>query len=187
MDSDKLIKAIVGTNIPGLKLIYLGCPYSHPDPAVTKARMAVFASVTARYMRENIGFPVSPLLNHYLVDHHDLGKDWTFWQRYSRRLLGRCDELHIIELKGWEESEGLAAEIAFARELSMPVMKTPYLVSTYAEALAQHLAADYGLVPQVGTRALEQAHYDVPLARKILEARGAAAPEEVLTAGHSGE
>jgi hypothetical protein len=44
-----------------------------------------------------------------------------FLFRFSRERLGRCDEVVVLMLDGWEESIGVQAEIRIARELGKPV------------------------------------------------------------------
>lgn len=119
------------------KLIYLGAPYSDPDPTIIAARMAAFEDVVARLLTEG-QFPISPLLNHGLVGRHKVGGDWTFWQHYSRRLLTHCDVLMIIELPGWQTSEGVTGEIDLARMLSIPVEPASWSREVYDKALAFH-------------------------------------------------
>lgn len=49
-----------------------------------------------------------------------LARHWAFWRRYDRAMLERCDELVVLQLDGWEESIGVKAEIAIAKELNLP-------------------------------------------------------------------
>ena len=36
-------------------------------------------------------------------------------------MLQRCDELIVLTLTGWETSRGVQAEIAFAKEINLPI------------------------------------------------------------------
>ena len=63
----------------------------------------------------------SPIVHgHPLVD-HGLPTDWSFWERFDRDHLERCDEVIVLMLDGWRESVGVAAEIRIAGELDKPV------------------------------------------------------------------
>jgi hypothetical protein len=119
------------------RLIYVAAPFTHSDPAVVTARMAAFDATVAWLIRDRRAFPISPLLLAPIVTREKLPSDWNFWQHYSRRLLGRCDELAILPLPGYEESEGLRAEVAFAQSLSLPVITLPFQIDVYEDALAQ--------------------------------------------------
>ena len=46
---------------------------------------------------------------------------WDFWERIDRAYLARCDEVVVLMLDGWQESTGVRAEIALARDLGKPV------------------------------------------------------------------
>jgi hypothetical protein len=52
---------------------------------------------------------------------YGLPDDWKFWSQQDRRLLEACDELWVLTLDGWQQSVGIQAEIAIARELGKPI------------------------------------------------------------------
>ncbi len=104
-----------------MKLIYLGCPYSGVSDVVEQ-RMELFCRQVAR-MQLRGDLVVSPLLMHFVLKYEPkLANDWNFWKTYSRELLSRCDEFHILGLEGWEKSTGLQGEIEIAKELGKPII-----------------------------------------------------------------
>lgn len=119
------------------KLIYVGAPYSDPDPAVIAGRMAAFEDVVARLLTTG-QFPVSPLMNHGILGRHAIPGDWDFWQHYSRRLLARCDLLMVVQLPGWANSRGLTGEIALAETLSLPIEFARWSQDIYQSAIESH-------------------------------------------------
>lgn len=129
----------------GIGLMYVAAPYSDPDPAIVKGRMAVFDEVVADLLRRQNYFPISPLLNHPIVAQHTVPGDWEFWQHYSRRLLGRSDILGIIQLPGWEKSAGVSGEREFARTLSLPVLCLSWNRETYRRGVVSALAEEFNL------------------------------------------
>ncbi len=111
------------------RVVYLACPYTG-DKAEIERRMEKFCRMIAKLQKLGT-FVVSPLFMHYVLPYDpSLGKDWQFWKSYSRELLSRCDELHILCLDGWEDSEGIRGEIEIAREFGKPIEKIP---ATYAD------------------------------------------------------
>ena len=46
---------------------------------------------------------------------------WEFWAEQDRRQLELCDEVVVLMLPGWRESEGVRAEVALAEELGKSV------------------------------------------------------------------
>lgn len=119
------------------RLIYVAAPFNHADPAVVRARMTTFDSTIAWLIRDRRALPVSPLLLVPIVERENLPSDWAFWQHYSRRLLGRCDELAILPFPDYEQSEGLRAEVEFAKSLALPIITLPFKLDVYEDALAQ--------------------------------------------------
>lgn len=102
-------------------LIYLASPYSHPDPAVRAARFEAVCRVAGRLMAEG-RFVFSLIAHtHPIAEVCALPLDFTYWAAYDRRMLEACDALAVLCLEGWQESVGVAAELALAAELGKPV------------------------------------------------------------------
>lgn len=101
-------------------MIYLASPYSHPDPAVRQQRFEAACRAAAAMIRQ--GQTVfSPIAHSHAICAFGVPLDWRFWSRHDRRYLEACDEVVVLMLDGWQESVGVQAEIAIARELGKPV------------------------------------------------------------------
>lgn len=102
------------------KIIYLASPYSHSDPAVRQARYEKACQIVAFLIQK--GYLVfSPIVHSHPCTHYGLPTDHTFWDRYDRAFLERCDELWILAIDGWQISKGIHAEIQMAKEFSKPI------------------------------------------------------------------
>ena len=104
-------------------LIYVASPYSHAFPEIVNARIKIFVQFMAEIIQ--LGkHPVSPLMNHFLSDTVpiDFPLTWEYWENYSKLLLSKCDKLFVIATYGWENSSGVTAEIALAKELNIPIV-----------------------------------------------------------------
>ena len=111
------------TPIDEIHYIYLASPFSHPDPQERKARVARIAKITARLIAEgHIVF--SPVA--YTAEIQKDGDPPAGWYRFTLRQLAACTHLLVVKLEGWEESDGIKKEIAFAMGRGMPI--------TYMEA-----------------------------------------------------
>ena len=101
-------------------MIYLASPYSHPDAAIREERFHAACQAAAQLMQaENIVF--SPVVHSHPIALYGLPTDWRFWERHDREQLMRCDEVVVLMFDGWQESEGVHAEIRIAAELGKPV------------------------------------------------------------------
>jgi hypothetical protein len=101
-------------------VIYLISPYSDPDPAVREQRFQVACAVTARLLLD--GHDVySPVVHGHPLVRYGLSADWSFWERYDREHLERCDEVVVLTLDGWRDSIGVQAELRHAAVLGKPV------------------------------------------------------------------
>lgn len=103
-----------------MNIAYLSCPYFHPDPKIKKERHAIANRVTFNLMRQQV-LVYSPLTHNIPIDQLGIHGDWTTWKNFDHEMLSRCDRLIVLMLPGWDESKGVAAEIAQANLLGIPV------------------------------------------------------------------
>lgn len=101
-------------------MIYLVSPYSDPDLAVRQQRFEAACAATAALLRAGHRV-ISPVVYGHPLTQFGLPGGWSFWERHARWHLERCDEVVVLMLDGWNESEGVQAEIAIAAELEKVV------------------------------------------------------------------
>lgn len=103
-------------------LTYLASPYSHEDGRVRARRYQAAVAAVAAFM--NRGEHVfSPIVHSYPVAiAHSLPGEWEFWAEYDECMVSRCDRLVVLQLEGWDNSRGIAAEVAIAERLGIPVI-----------------------------------------------------------------
>ena len=100
---------------------YLASPYSDFDPAIRLQRFQAACKATAELMNEGVRI-FSPIAHtHPIAMAGDLPLGWDFWEQYDREMIAVCDELIVLCLDGFEDSRGVQAEIAIAKELGIPV------------------------------------------------------------------
>lgn len=102
------------------ELIYLASPYSHPDRVVRKWRYELACKVAALLMRDG-HLVYSPIVHSHPLTAYGLPTNWEHWRPLDEAMLGRCQALVVARLDGWEQSQGVAAEIALARELGLRI------------------------------------------------------------------
>ena len=101
-------------------ITYLASPYSASDPALREARFQAACRATAELMRAG-HVVLSPIVLTHPLTAFGLPTDWSYWERYDREFLQRCDEVVVLTLAGWRQSVGVQAEIRLAAKLAKPV------------------------------------------------------------------
>jgi hypothetical protein len=101
--------------------IYLGVPYSDPDPAVKQKRFEQVTDKTGELMQQGhiVYSPITAC--HPVAVRCDLPGSWEYWGALDRTFIDWCEEVWILKLDGWEDSTGLKAEVEIAREMGKPV------------------------------------------------------------------
>jgi hypothetical protein len=101
-------------------VVFISSPFSHPDAAIRSERTRNVARYEA-YLRETWGFrAISPIA----ATGHLKGvpSNYLPWTPLNDRLLEIADLMHELRLPGWEDSQGMANEAAYARKLGKPVV-----------------------------------------------------------------
>lgn len=104
-----------------MRYAYLACPYFHRDPAVREARFQSVAKVLATRLRDGIPTYAPIVHNHWVAERYDLPKGWSHWEQLDLPLLLLANKLLVLLLPGWQESQGVSAEVAFANRNGIPV------------------------------------------------------------------
>ena len=102
-------------------LIYLATPYSHPSAFTRLTRFNAVNKAASELMRQGLHI-YSPISHtHPIALAGDLPLGWEFWQAYDRAILEACCKVIVLRLPGWQESKGVAGEIAIANEMKIPM------------------------------------------------------------------
>lgn len=103
-------------------MIYLAQPYSHEDGFIRWQRFTAGQRVAAEYLKrgEHVYSPIA--MCHPIAELFDMPTEFDFWDAFDKDMIGRVDVVHVLKLDGWEESRGVAAEIAYAESIGKPVV-----------------------------------------------------------------
>ena len=102
-------------------MIYLAVPYSNPSPRVRHERFEAVNRFAAIVMQQGHGV-FSPISHsHPIEEHFTEAKSWSFWQLQDLPILRVCESVLVLCLDGWEQSVGVAGEVAEATKLGIPV------------------------------------------------------------------
>ena len=103
---------------PEVPLIYLAAPFSHPGPEVSRRRLEEVNSYAAQLLSRG-ALSFSPLSHGAQLDSPDIPD--SVWYELGLRIMQGCDQLWLLALDGWEDSEGVRMELERARQLDIPV------------------------------------------------------------------
>ncbi len=102
-------------------MLYLCCPYSHPDPAVQLYRYQKACRAQAKLIEAGI-VVFSPLANSIpAVELGGLTASHDQFMALDLPILQRSDEMLILGLENWEQSLGVKKEMFEALALRKPV------------------------------------------------------------------
>lgn len=106
-------------------MIYLASPYSHPEPAVREMR-AAHAIAALRYIAAEFGgysrvTIFSPIVYGHALIAAGYPPDWENWKAFDCEMISFSSMIVVLKLDGWEESQGVQAEIKFAKSLGKPI------------------------------------------------------------------
>ena len=103
--------------------VYIASPYSCPDPKTRAVRF--FAACKAAARVASMGdLAFSPIAHSHCVACADaLPPGFAFWRDWCFSFLRHwATHFVILEIPGWRESAGVAAEKALAKELGLPIL-----------------------------------------------------------------
>ena len=108
-----------------LKVIVVG-PYNTTDVELKKSRVHTIASYCAKIFHEGM-IPVSALLSGLaFAEHAELPTDTMTWANFSKQYVSGCDEMHVLQIEGYDTSRGVLLEIEEANRLGIKVIYVPY-------------------------------------------------------------
>jgi hypothetical protein len=109
-------------------VIYLACPYTDPDPAVRQSRFEIATAVAADFIRQG-RVVYSPITMTHPIDMvlagaaNTLGSD--YWVAFDEAFMDMCSEMVVIQLDGWQQSNGIKREITYFKERRKPIRYIP--------------------------------------------------------------
>jgi hypothetical protein len=106
------------------RIIYLACPYTHPDSHVREARFRAATRAAAALIKE--GYVVySPITMTHPIDvvlagtTSTLGSD--YWVAFDEAFMDICSEMVILKVDGWDRSSGIRREREYFESQGKPV------------------------------------------------------------------
>ncbi len=102
-------------------MIYISCPYTHPDPSVQEYRYKMSCKAASKLFAAGI-VCFNPLAHSVpAVEFGGCSLTHSQWLAIDLEILRRCDEMLLLGLEGWRQSVGVKDELFEALALGKPV------------------------------------------------------------------
>jgi len=102
--------------------VFIISPYTAPTVRVESER-AVSADLYVGELARNGVVAYSTIsAMHHLLGICDLPEDWSFWKKHCTTMIESAKEVHVLQLDGWEDSEGVQGELEIAHALNKPIV-----------------------------------------------------------------
>lgn len=126
IEIDKLLTDYLIEEKAPLTKVYVAAPFKDPSKHIVRQRIHYATAYSAELMVK--GFNVySPLsVGAQLMEYLPQSVEWDhdFWMPRDFQWLDMCNELHVLQLPGWDRSTGVEQEIHHA---SLENKKTVYV------------------------------------------------------------
>ena len=103
-------------------MIYIASPFRTHDEKVEESRVEAAEKYVAALIEMSL-IPFSAVVYAAaLIKKHELTSDLGYWKKFLYEFLKSANEVHVLKIAGWEDSEGIDWEIEMARELDISVV-----------------------------------------------------------------
>ena len=127
--------------------IFVIVPYTHADEKIVEERV--------RYTDLYVGFLTSQCkvvystvsAMHHITKLCELPTSYDYWKLHCEKMIASTYEVHVLCLDGWEDSEGVQAELEFAKLFSK---KIKYVTPMGKDDARVYITSDYERQPVLG-------------------------------------
>ena len=102
-------------------MIYIASPYYHKSSYVRELRYLWVEYYVVEQLQKGLHVFSPVVYCHELAKKYGLPKDHEFWLELNKDYLSSSKKLQVLQLSGWVKSKGVTFEIAFAKELGIPI------------------------------------------------------------------
>jgi hypothetical protein len=116
------------------RLVYIATPYSRYPHGMQQA-FENACDAAAALMEQGVAV-FCPIAMSHAIETEQVKlkapgwpKDGEFWLNIDKAILKHCTDLFVVQMEGWDNSIGVAEEIAFALAHDIPITYLPWGVS----------------------------------------------------------
>ncbi|HEX4861582.1 MAG TPA: DUF1937 family protein [Rhizomicrobium sp.] len=104
-------------------IVYLACPYTHPDHRVREARFHAANRAAVQLIKQGriVYSPITMThpLDAELAGESTMGSD--YWVDFDIAFMEACSEMVVLMIDGWRESSGIKREIEYFERERKPI------------------------------------------------------------------
>lgn len=101
--------------------IFIISPYTHDNKFVVDQRAHEADMYVGELARRGKVCYSTISAMHHLLDACELPGTWEYWKTHCTTMIQDADEVHVLCLWGWEDSEGVSFEIEIAKLLNKKI------------------------------------------------------------------
>jgi len=102
-------------------MIFIASPYSHPEAEVRHLRfLSALRYANSLIARGRPAFSAIAYGHPFAVE-LEAPTNFHHWRDFNHHMIDVAREVHVLLLYGWEDSQGVADEIAYAMGNNRPV------------------------------------------------------------------
>lgn len=95
--------------------IFVISPYTSASRSIVALRVLEADLYIGELVRQGkVAYSTVSAMDH-VTDICNLPNDWAYWKHHCEQMIASTYEVHVLCLDGWEESEGVQAEIEIAK------------------------------------------------------------------------
>ena len=103
--------------------VFVSSPYKHPNAAIREDRARAAGDACAWLVRQGY-LPMSPIVQwHDAAARNGLPDDAESWRKWNQRWLEKADAVAFLRIDGWQDSDGMAMELEWAKDKPQAVLE----------------------------------------------------------------
>lgn len=102
-------------------MVFLSHPYRDDNKDVVDKRVRIAEEVMAAYLNQGVAVEAWIVTTHAMIQRGLLVDAYDHWEDMLESRIQEADEMHVLQLPGWDTSEGVAGEIDLAERYDVPV------------------------------------------------------------------
>jgi hypothetical protein len=102
--------------------VFVITPYRHENSKIVEQRVKTVNLYVGSLTQAGLVVYSTVSAMHHLAEMCSLPSDWKYWEKHCATMIECSKVVHLLQLDGWEESEGVQGEIEIANNLNKKIL-----------------------------------------------------------------